>query len=209
MLEQSEGRVVFMIKVTLNGMRDAESDRDFMGYIRLNVDDKVYLDSIKIYQDERQDSGIAIVTPAHKSGDKYYPFFKITSKAFTDMLRNCVKEYIINPDNKEFVYNLQQEPEKIGVYVHPDTKKADMMISGQICIDSFRIMQSKENGDLFVSMPSIKKTDADGNVKYDKVVNISKDYRDDFNKEILDKYQKYSKEKKEENAEPSEGGKTI
>ncbi len=192
-----------MIKISLNGMRDAEVDRGFMGYIRMNVDNKVYLDSIKVYKDERQDSAIAIVTPANKFNDKYYPFYKITSKAFTQMLRDCVMQNIINSENKEFVYNADKE-EKIGLFVHPDTKKADMLISGQICIDSFRLVQSKDDESMFISMPSIKRVDPEGNTQYERVVTISKDYKEAFNKEILDKYQKYSKSETIEKAAPGE-----
>lgn len=191
-----------MIKISLNGIREVDADREFIGYIRLNIDDKVYLDSIKIYKDERQDNGIAIVAPANKSGDKYFPFYKITSKAFTEMLRDCVIRNYMNPDNKEFVFNADKD-EKIGLYVYPDTNKVDMLISGKLCVDSFRIMQNKENGELFISMPSIKRMDPDGKPQYDRVVTISKGYKEEFNKEILDKYNKYSKDKtvKEEKPE--------
>ncbi len=88
--------------------------------------------------------------------------------------------------------------------MHPDTKKADMLISGQICIDSFRLVQSKDDESMFISMPSIKRVDPEGNTQYERVVTISKDYKEAFNKEILDKYQKYSKSETIEKAAPGE-----
>lgn len=193
-----------MIKITLNGMRDADADRGFMGFVRLNVDDKVYLDAIKVYKDDRQDNGIAIVTPANKVNDKYYPFYKITSKAFTDMLRDCIIQNIINSDNKEFVYNAGKE-ENIGLYVHPESKKADMLISGKLCIDSFRIMKNNNSGSLFISMPSIKRKGENGDTEYERVVTISKTYKEEFNSEVLDKYNKYAEKQIKNSPKPEEG----
>jgi DNA-binding cell septation regulator SpoVG len=85
---------------------------------------------------------------------------------------------------------LEAAPPKMDIAVRPIEPQGNLygfasVTVGGIKIDDFKIVQNKD-GELFVGMPS--KPDKSSTTGYRNTVFVDKDFREDFNAAVIDKY---------------------